>query len=101
MSEKDPTVYIMGSVSKVLYTGVTSNLSQRIWQHKEGAFEKSFTKKYRCHRLLYFEKHKDMMSAIAREKQIQAYSRKKKESLIYRMNPGWEDLSSWYLENFQ
>ncbi len=75
-----------------LYTGVTSNLIQRVYQHKQAFFEKSFTGKYDCKRLVFYEMHADMLLAIAREKQIKAGSRKSKIVLITSMNPEWEDL---------
>jgi predicted GIY-YIG superfamily endonuclease len=74
-----------------LYTGVTSNLAQRIHEHKTGV-KTGFTKKYGCNRLVYYEMHENMESAISREKQIKAGSRKKKIALIESMNPSWDDL---------
>jgi putative endonuclease len=74
-----------------LYTGVTSNLIQRAWQHREGLCE-GFSFKYQTHRLVYFEQCDDMLSAIAREKQIKGGSRKKKLCLIEDFNPEWRDL---------
>nr|WP_297173630.1 GIY-YIG nuclease family protein [Thermomonas sp.] len=74
-----------------LYTGVTSNLVQRVWQHKEGAVE-GFTKKYGVKVLVWYEVHEIMESAITREKQIKAGSRKKKLMLIEATNPQWRDL---------
>ena len=74
-----------------LYTGVTANLVQRVIQHKECLLG-GFTRKYGCKMLVYFEVYDDMPTAIAREKQIKAGSRKKKLVLIEGMNPNWEDL---------
>jgi len=74
-----------------LYTGVTSNLVKRIYEHKNGVVP-GFTKSYGCKRLVYFEMHNDMENAIAREKQIKAGSRDKKLTLIENMNPKWDDL---------
>ena len=74
-----------------LYTGVTSNLSQRIYEHKNEVNE-GFTSKYGCKLLVYYEVHENMISAIAREKQIKSGSRKKKLALIEGMNPYWRDL---------
>jgi putative endonuclease len=74
-----------------LYTGVTSNLIQRVWQHREGLFE-GFSFKYKTNKLVYFEQCEDMISAIAREKQIKGGSRKKKIRLIESFNPEWHDL---------
>ncbi len=89
---KQPAIYIMtNKPNGVLYTGVTSNLVQRIWQHKQ-AFVAGFTKKYNIKSLVYFELCEDMTSAITREKQIKAGSRKKKIELIQSINPEWNDL---------
>jgi putative endonuclease len=90
--EKQPAVYILASKRNgILYTGVTSNLARRAWEHRSDLVE-GFTKKYRVHDLVYFEMHATMPDAIAREKQIKAGSRKKKLELIESVNPGWRDL---------
>lgn len=73
-----------------IYTGVTSDLVKRVWQHKHG--ETGFTHRYGCSILVWYEQHGEMLSAIAREKQIKAGSRKKKLALIEAMNPEWRDL---------
>jgi putative endonuclease len=87
-----PAVYILASGRNgTLYTGVTSNLVQRIWQHKNDLVE-GFTEKYGVHRLVYFELLDDMNSAITREKQIKKWKRAWKLSLIERQNPTWQDL---------
>ena len=65
---------------------------KRVWQHKNNLIE-GFTKKYKCHKLVYFEDTTDVESAIAREKQIKGWSRWKKEALIKTKNPPWKDLS--------
>ncbi len=75
----------------VIYTGVTSNLIQRVYEHKEKLIN-GFTKKYNCTKLVYYEIFNDPYNAIAREKQIKAGSRKKKIDLINAMNPEWNDL---------
>ena len=68
MTEKQPTVYILASHRNgTLYTGVTSNLPARVWQHKNDLVE-GFTKKYGVHTLVYYEVHEDMLAAITREK---------------------------------
>ncbi len=77
--------------SGTLYTGVTSDLIKRVWQHKENLVE-GFTKKYHVHQLVYYELADDMSVAIVREKQIKAGSRAKKIALIERHNPAWLDL---------
>jgi predicted GIY-YIG superfamily endonuclease len=89
---KQPAVYIMANRRNgTLYTGVTANLVQRVSQHKGGLFG-GFTRKYGCKTLVYFEVHDDVATAIAREKQIKAGSRRKKLALIERTNADWQDL---------
>ena len=89
---KDPCVYIMASKRNgTLYTGVTSDLVQRAWQHRESVVE-GFTKKYQCKLLVWYEQHGLMESAILREKQIKAGSRARKLALIEAQNPDWRDL---------
>jgi len=88
---KQPAVYIMANRRNgTLYTGVTSDLVARVWQHKNGTV--GFTSRYGCKRLVWFEVHDDMAAAILREKQIKAGSRKKKLALIEGLNPDWRDL---------
>ena len=87
-----PAVYILASQPRgTLYVGVTSDLIQRLWQHKNNLAE-GFTQKYRVHTLVYFELHATMHDAISREKQLKAGSRAKKVLLIEVMNPNWHDL---------
>ena len=89
---KIPSVYIIASKRNgTLYTGVTSNLTQRIYQHKISLVS-GFSQKYKCHNLVFYEIHEEMESAILREKQIKAGSRKKKLALIEQNNPEWKDL---------
>jgi putative endonuclease len=76
----------------VTYVGVTSNLPERIFQHKEKTV-RSFTSRYNINKLVYYEIFSDAYSAISREKQIKGGSREKKVELINSMNPKWEDLS--------
>ena len=90
--EKKFFVYIMSSESGTLYVGVTSDLEQRVSQHKLGAFE-GFSKKYSCKKLVYFEPCDESLPAFEREKQIKNWRREKKENLIRVENPGWRDLS--------
>lgn len=92
MKEHQYFVYMMVSASGTLYIGITNNLSKRVWQHKSNLAE-GFTKKYQCHKLIYFEETSNIESAIAREKQLKRWSRKKKEALIKTTNPHWKDLS--------
>jgi len=90
--EKQFYVYIMtNKVNTVLYTGVTSDLQARVYQHKEG-LTPGFSKRYRVYKLVYYEEVADALSAIACEKQIKAGTRKKKLELVNRMNPQWLDL---------
>ena len=87
-------VYILASTTNVtLYTGVTSNLERRIWEHKTHAGPNSFTAKYNVTKLVYVESTTDAVSAIAREKQIKSWNRRRKNELIQMMNPFWKDLS--------
>jgi putative endonuclease len=89
---KIPTVYVLASCRNgTLYTGVTSNLQGRVWQHKNHVHE-GFTKKYNVTTLVYYETFDDMPNAIEREKQIKAGSRQKKLALIESANPDWRDL---------
>ncbi len=74
-----------------LYTGVTSNLVQRVWQHREGVAD-GFTQKYGCKQLVWFELAETMEAAIAREKHIKGGSRARKLALIEMQNPDWADL---------
>ncbi len=90
--EKRPCVYIVASKRNgTLYTGVTSDLVKRVYEHKNGLAD-GFTKKYDVHRLVYFEMHEDMNAAIAREKQIKKWNRAWKLELIEKGNPAWKDL---------
>ena len=85
-------VYILASQKNgTLYIGVTSNLPQRVWQHKNGQAD-GFTKKYSIHHLVYFEQTSDIESAIAREKQLKKWRRQWKIDLIEGRNPDWVDL---------
>jgi len=85
-------VYIMTNKNNtVLYTGVTSNLKRRVYEHKEKLFE-GFTKKYNVTKLVYYEVCPDAQSAIIREKKIKGGSRQKKIDLIRSINPEWKDL---------
>ena len=89
-------VYIMTNRSRTLYTGVTSDLERRIYEHK-GRLVPGFTAKYRIKQLVYFEVTQDVHAAIAREKQIKGWLRAKKTALIESINPKWKDLSvGWY-----
>ncbi len=89
---KQPTVYILASRQNgTLYIGVTSDLKKRSWEHKNDLVD-GFTKRYGVHRLVYYELHQDMVSAITREKQMKKWDRAWKLELIEKLNPGWTDL---------
>ena len=89
---KQACVYIMANKRNgTLYTGVTSDLIKRIWEHKNN-FVEGFTKRYGIHLLVYFEQHEDMDSAITREKQIKKWNRSWKIRIIEKHNPQWRDL---------
>jgi putative endonuclease len=91
-SLKQFTVYVMSNNSMTLYTGVTSNIIRRVWEHKnkQGC---EFTRRYHFDRLVYLETYSYAAQAIAREKQIKGLSRAKKIALIKTKNPSWKDLS--------
>ena len=92
MTTKQPAVYILASQRNgTLYIGVTSDLVQRVWQHRNGLVE-GFTKKYGVHRLVYYELHADMTEAIQREKRLKKWNRAWKIELIEKENPEWLDL---------
>ena len=85
-------VYMMASKRNgTLYTGVTSDLVKRVWQHKSGEMP-GFTSKYKVNQLVYYEIHTDVREAIKREKNIQAWKRNWKLQLIEQNNPNWSDL---------
>lgn len=85
-------VYILASACYgTLYTGVTSDLIKRVWQHREGVAD-GFTKKYGVKHLVWSEAHTDAISAITREKQIKKWNRAWKINLIQKENPYWQDL---------
>jgi putative endonuclease len=89
---KDPAIYIITNKRNgTLYTGVTSDLIQRIYQHKHN-LTPGFASRYKCKMLVYYELQADIEYAILREKQIKAGSRKKKLKLIESINPDWNDL---------
>jgi putative endonuclease len=89
---KKPAIYLLTNKSHgTLYTGVTSDLPKRVWQHRNG-ISKGFCTKYNLTKLVYFELLEDMYQAISREKQVKAGSRKAKIKLIESINPIWRDL---------
>lgn len=92
MFEKHGFVYIITNLNnRVLYTGVTSDLVKRVYEHRNKLVE-GFTRKYNVTKLVYYETFDDIVNAIAREKQIKGWLRSKKITLIENSNPGWKDL---------
>jgi putative endonuclease len=92
--EREYFVYILtNEFETTLYIGVTNDLVRRISEHKNDAAD-GFTKKYRLHKLVYFESTSDVNEAIFLEKQLKAGSRKKKMDLVKKINPEWKDLST-------
>jgi len=90
---KEFYVYMMTNRSRiVLYTGVTNDLTRRVWEHKNHVVN-GFTAKYKLDRLVYYEQFSDAISAITREKAIKAWRREKKNDLVRKLNPKWEDLA--------
>ena len=89
---KDYYVYIVSSISKTLYIGVTNDIRRRMLEHKTGAVP-GFTLQYQINRLVYYEPFLDSRAAIDREKEIKRWGRKRKLCLIELNNPGWADLS--------
>ncbi|MFV8783624.1 GIY-YIG nuclease family protein [Microbulbifer sp. SA54] len=97
-NQRQPCVYLLASKRNgTLYTGVTSNLVQRIWQHKEGVAE-GFTQRYNVKMLVWYELHHTMESAIQREKAIKKWHRAWKRALIESSNSSWNDLYSEILQ---
>jgi len=89
-------VYIMTNKSGTLYVGVTNDLTRRVLEHKNHMIE-GFTKKDKITRLVYYDETTDINEAIAREKQLKGWLRKKKVALIESANPEWNDLSEgWF-----
>ena len=91
--EKHPTVYLLAAAShSTFYTGVTSDLMARLWRHRTEQ-TKGFTAKYGIKRLVWFEMHETMPTAITREKQIKRWARSWKYDLVNATNPNWRDLA--------
>ena len=92
--EKGGCIYFMTNKNnEVLYVGVTSDLKVRIYQHKTKEFQNSFTAKYNCNKLVFYEAFSSIEEAIAREKNIKNWKREWKNKLIESTNPNWDDLS--------
>ena len=91
-------VYILTNANKnVLYTGITSDLIRRVYEHKNHLDKRSFTARYNVEFLVYYESTSDVKAAIEREKQIKGWNRKRKDKLITSKNPNWEDLYGYIL----
>jgi len=91
------STYILSNNSMTLYIGMTNNLLRRVFQHERGDGSE-FTSRYHFDRLVYFEQTADVRDAIAREKQLKGWTRKRKIELIKTMNPQWVDLSAEWEE---
>jgi putative endonuclease len=91
--EKGGCVYIMtNKLHTVLYTGVTSDITGRVWEHKNKVYPNSFTAKYNCNKLVYYLFYPHIEEAISAEKLIKGSSRDYKKQLINQLNPDWDDL---------
>ena len=89
---KDYFVYILtNKTNSVLYIGVTNDLKRRLYEHKNGLVD-GFTKRYNVHKLVYYEQTTDVYSALSREKQLKGWMRQRKNEIITKFNPQWEDL---------
>jgi putative endonuclease len=91
--------YILSNKSRRVYVGATSELQARVFQHKNGWYEGSFTARYRFDMLVYFETYSHPSEAIEREKEIKGWRREKKLRLILSVNPDWADLSAEWRED--
>ena len=99
MRDHNYYIYILTSLNRrVLYTGVTNDLSRRLTQHIACVNKTSFTSKYKCHFLIFYEHFKYIDEAIDREKEIKGWSRKKKEDLIATKNKDWKFLNEEVIE---
>ncbi|MCL2695161.1 MAG: GIY-YIG nuclease family protein [Clostridiales bacterium] len=93
-------VYILTNWNnKVMYVGITNNLERRLYEHKSKLAD-GFTNKYNVSKLVYYDSTTDVKAAIAREKQIKGWIRKRKDELVEEMNPSWEDLSAKWEVSF-
>lgn len=89
---KDYFIYMLTNIKNtVLYTGITNNIIRRVYEHKN-KLQKGFTAKYYVNKLVYYEMYSDISDAIAREKQIKGWTRKKKDDLVKTLNPSLRDL---------
>ena len=89
-------IYILTNKdNSVMYIGVTNDLRRRLYEHKNQEID-GFTKKYNVYKLVYFEEYSDIGDAIAREKQLKGWVRLKKNLLVEKQNPNWNDLGEYY-----
>ncbi|MFN2622996.1 MAG: GIY-YIG nuclease family protein [Chthoniobacterales bacterium] len=97
-ANNDYWVYIVSNNTRsTLYIGVTSELRARIWQHRAGERPDSFAQRYHCGHLVHVEHYREIRDAIGREKQLKGWRREKKNALISRSNPRWDDLAAdWF-----
>lgn len=94
LKENHYYVYLLSSWNhRVMYVGFTNDLKRRVYEHQK-KLVKGFTEKYNVNKLVYFEETRDVIAAIAREKEIKKWRREKKNSLVLKMNPEWKDLSA-------
>jgi putative endonuclease len=95
VSEKSYYVYVLTNWNqRVMYVGVTSDLKRRIHEH-QNKLVKGFTEKYNVNKLVYYEQTNDVITALAREKEIKKWRRQKKDNLVVSVNPQWQDLSAY------
>ena len=97
----DYYVYILANkTNSTVYVGMTHDLEKRLYEHRNHLARGSFTDKYNCNKLVYYEWTDEQYAALSREKQIKKWSRAKKDNLINKMNPEWKDLSlEWYKQD--
>lgn len=99
MGDRQYFIYMLTNRwNTVLYTGMTNSLERRVWEHKNKAVP-GFTKQYNCDRLVYFEIYTEVDQAIAREAQLKAWSRAKKNALVATTNPEWHDLAAEWISS--
>jgi len=94
---KDYSVYILSNSAAILYIGITSDLTNRLAQHRDHPDPDGFASRYNLHRLVFVETYPTAHQAIAREKQLKGWTRAKKLTLIRAQNPEWRDLSVDYM----
>ena len=103
MSTRDHDYYVYivtNNTCSTLYIGVTNDLLVRVWQHRAGEQPNTFSQRYHCVHLVYYEHYRDVRDAIGREKQLKGWRRQKKNTLIATLNPQWDDLAADWFDNF-